>query len=869
MSKKIILLDGNSLSFRAFYGMPLLKNKKGLYTNSVYGFTLMLEKLLEDVKPDYALVAFDKGKATFRHKSYEAYKGTRDKTPSELVEQFAYVRELLDSFGIKYEEHDEYEADDIIGSYARKAESNGYEVVIVSGDKDLTQLATEKTTIYYTKKGVTDIDYYTPSFIEEKYGLEPLQIIDMKGLMGDKSDNIPGIAGIGEKTAIKLLKEYGTVEEVLANIDNISGAKLKERLENGKEDAIVSKKLATIFTEVPLNHDVENLTFQENIDLKLKLYEKLEFTSFLKKISAVEKVKENFKLEILSADENTKLNLDNSSIQLECFTEDYHNSAVLGVAVFENEKCYYFSEDNFFNNKFVREYLESNAAKNIYDVKKVMYIAKKHNLKINGNIFDGRITSYIIDSSVGDSFDKIAGHYLGEFIEKDEDIYGKGAKRTLPEENILVEYISKKAYMNHELKFELEKILKERDNFDLYTDIELPTAKVLTEMEFAGICVNKDTLSEISEELVKREGELEKEIHELAGKEFNVSSPKQLGVVLFEDLGLPPVKKTKTGYSTAVEVLEALENKHPIIPLIMEYRTITKLNSTYASGLVKDITPEGKIHTRYEQTLAATGRLSSINPNLQNIPIRIEEGKKIRKAFVPSSDDNVILAIDYSQIELRVLAHISNDEVMLEAFNNDEDIHTKTASQVNGVKLEEVTEAMRREAKAVNFGIVYGISDFGLSNNLGITRKRAKEFIDKYLATFSGVKKYMDDIVQFAKDNEYVETLFKRRRYLPEINSRNKMIVNLNSRIAMNSPIQGTAADIIKIAMIKVQDYLERSNIRAKMLLQVHDELIFDVHKDDAQQLEKEVKKLMENAAKLKVKLKADSSIGDNWYEAK
>lgn len=867
---KIILLDGNSLSYRAFYAMPALKNKKGLYTNSVYGFTLMLEKLLADVKPDYALVAFDRGKATFRHKNYESYKGTRDKTPSELVEQFGYVRELLTSFGIKYEDHDEYEADDIIGSYAKIAEEAGHEVVIVSGDKDLTQLASDKITVYYTKRGVTDIDYYTPEFIKEKYNLDPLQIIDMKGLMGDKSDNIPGVAGIGEKTAIKLLVEYGSVEEVLNNIDNISGAKLKERLENGREDALLSKELATIYTSVPVNYSLEDLVFEEDIDKKIELFEKLEFSSFLKKLNRTTGEKREVKKQLILVDENFELNFeDDISIYLECFEEDYKNSICLGVAVATKNNTYIFTEESFFKNETVRKYLQSNIRKNIYDYKKVLFRGKKYDIEINGDVFDARLASYLVDVTIADNIQKIIEHYLSESVASDEEIYGKGAKRNVPEKEMLNKYLALLAELNAELRDILVAKLEESDMLNLYKDIEIKTARVLADMEYIGIAVDKNELLVIGEDLDTRIIILEKEIYELAGREFNVGSPKQLGVVLFEDLGLPPVKKTKTGYSTSVEVLEFLEKKHPIIPKIMEYRTITKLNSTYAKGLLKDITEQGRIHTLYEQTLAQTGRISSTNPNLQNIPVRIEEGKKIRKAFVPTNEDYVLLAVDYSQIELRVLADISKDEVMLEAFNNEEDIHTKTASQVHGISLEEVTEDMRREAKAVNFGIVYGISDFGLSNNLGISRAKAKDFIDKYLNTFSGVKKYMDDIIDFAKENEYVATLYNRRRPLPEINSKNKLIVNLNSRIAMNTPIQGTAADIIKLAMIKVYDYLENSQVRAKLLLQVHDELILEVHKDDLEEVEKNVVSLMENAAKLNVKLKADASTGTSWYEAK
>jgi len=877
---KIILLDGNSLSYRAFYAMPALKNKKGLYTNSVYGFTLMLERILEDTKPKYALVAFDKGKETFRHKSYEAYKGTRDKTPTELVEQFGYVRELIESYGIKYEEHLDYEADDIIGSYAKIAEKAGLEVIIVSGDKDLTQLASDNITVYYTKRGVTEIDYYTPEFINEKYGLTPQQIVDMKGLMGDKSDNIPGIPGVGEKTAIKLLTEYETVENVLENIDNISGKKLKERLTEGKEDAILSKKLATIFTDVPVDNKIEDLTFKEDREKKKELFEKLEFVSFLRKLSKEnsvadeseteteeEKIKKDIEIQI--ADKDTKLNFKNSSLYIECYTEDYQNSDVLGVSVYVGDTAYIFSEENFFDNKYAIDYLQSQEEKTVYDIKKIIYIAKKNNKKINGDVFDIKIANYLIDVTSKSEIDKIVFNYLGEIISSNEEIYGKGAKRSLPTQELLNSYIAKIAASILEVKPLMIKRLGEENMLDLYKNIEIKVARVLANMEFEGIHVSKKALDEMSHEFDERIKVLEGSIYTLAGSEFNIASPKQLGVVLFEDLGLPVVKKTKTGYSTAVEVLEQLQYKHDIIPLIMEYRTLTKLNSTYAKGLVKDITREGKIHTRYEQTLTQTGRLSSVNPNLQNIPTRIEEGKKIRKAFIPASNDRVILSIDYSQIELRVLAHIAQDKGMIDAFKHDVDIHTKTASDVNGVPLDEVTPTMRREAKAVNFGIVYGISDFGLSNNLGITRKRAKEFIEKYLETFKGVDKYMTDIVEFAKEHGYVETLYNRRRSLPEINAKNKIIANLNARIAMNTPIQGTAADIIKIAMISAYNYIEESKVDAKLLLQVHDELIFDVSKDILEEFTDKMVTIMEEAANLDVKLKAEASSGPSWYEAK
>lgn len=871
---KIILLDGNSLSYRAFYAMPALQNKSGLYTNSIYGFTLMLERMLEDIKPKYALVAFDKGKQTFRHKTYQDYKGTRDKTPSELVEQFGYVRELLDSYGIKYEEHFDYEADDIIGSYAKLAEKAGLEVIIISGDKDLTQLASDNITIYYTKRGVTEVDHYTPEFINEKYGLSPEQIIDMKGLMGDKSDNIPGIAGIGEKTAIKLLAEYKTVENVLDNIDNISGKKLKERLAEGKEDALLSKELATIFTEVPVENKLEDLTFSENRSKKKELFEKLEFVSFLKKLAENDDVdvdgKEEKELEIINADEKTELSFENSSLHIECFTEDYHNSDVVNIAVYKDENVYIFSEDNFFENKFVRNYLESDAEKVVYDYKKILYIAKRNGISdIAGNVFDVKIAAYLLDVTVKTELDKIVFNTLGNIIKSEEEIYGKGVKRTLPTNEILYPYLAQVVKSIFDLKEIQSARLKEENMDSLYKNIEVKVARVLANMEYEGIHVSKKALEDMSDELDERIKILEASIHTLAGSEFNIASPKQLGIVLFEDLGLPPVKKTKTGYSTSVEVLEQLQHSHEIIPLIMEYRVLTKLNSTYAKGLIKDITRKGKIHTRYEQTLTQTGRLSSVNPNLQNIPTRIEEGKKIRKAFIPASDARVILSIDYSQIELRVLAHMAQDKGMIDAFTHDLDIHTKTASEVNGVSLDEVTPTMRREAKAVNFGIVYGISDFGLSNNLGITRKRAKEFIDKYLETFSGVNKYMTDIVEFAKEHGYVETLYNRRRALPEINAKNKIVASLNARLAMNTPIQGTAADIIKLAMINAFDYIEKTKVDAKLLLQVHDELIFDVNKDVVDEFTIEMVKIMEEAVELDVKLKAEASSGSSWYDTK
>ena len=671
-----------------------------------------------------------------------------------------------------------------------------------------------------------------------------------------------------------MLAEYKTVENVLDNIDNISGKKLKERLAEGKEDALLSKELATIFTEVPVENKLEDLTFSENRSKKKELFEKLEFVSFLKKLAENNDVdvdgKEEKELEIINADEKTELSFESSSLHIECFIEDYHNSDVVNIAVYKDENVYIFSEDNFFENKFVCNYLESDVEKVVYDYKKILYIAKRNGISdIAGNVFDVKIAAYLLDVTVKTELDKIVFNTLGNIIKSEEEIYGKGVKRTLPTNEILYPYLAQVVKSIFDLKEIQSARLKEENMDSLYKNIEIKVARVLANMEFEGIHVSKKALEKMSDELDERIKILEASIHTLAGSEFNIASPKQLGIVLFEDLGLPPVKKTKTGYSTSVEVLEQLQHSHEIIPLIMEYRVLTKLNSTYAKGLVKDITRKGKIHTRYEQTLTQTGRLSSVNPNLQNIPTRIEEGKKIRKAFIPASDDRVILSIDYSQIELRVLAHMAQDKGMIDAFTHDLDIHTKTASEVNGVSLDEVTPTMRREAKAVNFGIVYGISDFGLSNNLGITRKRAKEFIDKYLETFSGVNKYMTDVVEFAKKHGYVETLYNRRRALPEINAKNKIVASLNARLAMNTPIQGTAADIIKLAMINAFDYIEKTKVDAKLLLQVHDELIFDVNKDVVDEFTIEMVKIMEEAVELDVKLKAEASSGSSWYDTK
>ena len=878
---KIILIDGNSLSYRAFYAMPALKNKKGLYTNSVYGFTLMLEKILADTNPKYALVAFDKGKQTFRHQSYEAYKGTRDKTPSELVEQFGYVRELLDSYGIKYEEHFDYEADDIIGSYAKIAEKDGLEVIIVTGDKDLTQLASENITIYYTKRGVTDIDYYTPEFIAEKYGLTPEQIVDMKGLMGDKSDNIPGIAGVGEKTAIKLLTEYKTVENVLENIDNISGKKLKERLTEGREDALLSKKLATIYTEVPVDNKLEDLTYSENVELKRELFEKLEFVSFLKKLSqeasteevgvtAEEAVAPKKEISIVLADKNTKIDFTDSTLHVDCYTEDYHNSDVVGIVVYKEGTAYIFSEEQFFTNEFVVDYLQSEISKTVYDFKKILFIAKRNGVYINGEVFDVKIVSYLIDVNAKTEIDKIIFNYLGKIISSDEEIYGKGTKRTLPAQEVINPYIAEIAESISLMKPLMEEKLAEENMTDLYKDIEIKVAKVLANMEFEGIHVSKKALEEMSAEFDERIKTLEASIYTLAGSEFNIASPKQLGVVLFEDLGLPPIKKTKTGYSTDAEVLDMLRNDHEIVEQILAYRSVVKLVSTYLEGFEGLVNPHtNRIHTSFNQMVTATGRLSSSDPNLQNIPVRSEKGREIRALFKPHDGYDMFVSADYSQIELRILAHLSEDPALIQAFQNGEDIHRFTAAEVLGKSLEEVTPLERSHAKAINFGIIYGISDFGLSRDLGITRAEAKEYIELYFSRYPQIKGYMDRMVQEAHETGSVRTMFGRVRPLPDINSRNFNRRSFAERTAMNTPIQGTAADIIKLAMNQVEQELEEQGLQSRILLQVHDELVLEVVESEQEQVETLLRNCMEQVVTLRVPLQVDVHSAQNWADVK
>ncbi|MCG1486531.1 DNA polymerase I [Staphylococcus epidermidis] len=874
---KLVLIDGNSLSFRAFYALPLLSNHAGIHTNAVYGFAMLLEKIIKEEKPNHFLVAFDAGKTTFRHSKYSEYKGGRQKTPPELSEQFPYIRQLLDAYYIKRYELDNYEADDIIGTLSRQADEADFETIIITGDRDLTQLATDNVTIYYTKKGVTDVDHYTPEFIAEKYqGLVPKQIIDMKGLMGDTSDNIPGVAGVGEKTAIKLLNQFESVEGVYEHIEEVTAKKLKEKLINSKADALMSKDLATINVHSPIEVSLEDtkLTLQDDTAEKIELFKKLEFKQLLADIDTPSNNEEviDKTFEIEQDFQNVDLNdLNEAVIHFELEGTNYLKDAILKFGFYTNHQHVVINADDVKNYKNLVRWLEDkNTTKIVYDAKKTYVSAHRLGINIENIEFDVMLASYIIDPSRSiDDVKSVVSLYGQNYVKDNIKVFGKGKKHHIPEESILNEHIASVTEAISAVTPIMKSQLEDYNQIELLKDLELPLARILSEMEEIGIYTDINDLKEMEFEIQKKLDVLISNIHESAGEAFNINSPKQLGVVLFETLQLPVIKKTKTGYSTAVDVLEKLQGEHPIIDDILEYRQLSKLQSTYVEGLQKVISKDHRIHTRFNQTLAQTGRLSSVDPNLQNIPIRLEEGRKIRKAFKPTSKDSVILSADYSQIELRVLAHITQDESLKHAFINGHDIHTATAMKVFNVESDQVDSLMRRQAKAVNFGIVYGISDYGLSQSLGITRKKAKAFIDDYLASFPGVKQYMSDIVKDAKAQGYVETLLHRRRYIPDITSRNFNLRSFAERTAMNTPIQGSAADIIKLAMVKFSEKIKETKYHAKLLLQVHDELIFEIPKSEVEDFSKFVEEIMEQALVLDVPLKVDSNYGATWYDAK
>ncbi|MDP9739766.1 UNVERIFIED_ORG: DNA polymerase-1 [Bacillus sp. B2I3] len=874
MDKKLVLIDGNSIAYRAFFALPLLNNDKGVHTNSVYGFTMMLNRILEEEKPTHILVAFDAGKTTFRHASFKEYKGGRQKTPPELSEQFPFIRELLDCFQIKRYELENYEADDIIGTLSLQAEKDGFEVKVISGDKDLTQLSSPSTTVSITKKGITEIEEYTPKHIHEKYGLSPLQIIDLKGLMGDASDNIPGIPGVGEKTALKLLHQFETVENLLQSIDEVSGQKLKEKIEEHKDLALLSKELATITREAPLEVSVNETEYTGmDQDRVISFYKELGFSTLLDKFDVTESAPlEQEKIEVHTAEMTEGMFADESALYVEILEDNYHRADIIGIAISNEQGHFYFNGEDALSSDAFKSWAEDETKKKtVFDAKRTVVALRHRGVEIKGIDFDVFLASYILDPA--ESVDEVAEITKTQGtirLETDDVFYGKGAKRKIPEEAELREHIARKSKAIFSLKEPMIDKLQEFEQYHLFTELELPLSIILANMEWQGIKVDIGRLKNMGQELAIRLRNIEARIFELAGEAFNINSPKQLGAILFEKLELPVMKKTKTGYSTSADVLEKLESKHDIVKEILLYRQLGKLQSTYIEGLLKVVNGKtDKVHTRFNQALTQTGRLSSTDPNLQNIPIRLEEGRKIRQAFIPSEKDWIIFAADYSQIELRVLAHIANDSGLVEAFQAGMDIHTRTAMDVFHVSADQVTSNMRRHAKAVNFGIVYGISDYGLSQSLGITRKEAGEFIEKYLRSFPGVQEYMEESIHEARQKGYSTTLMQRRRYIPEITSRNFNIRSFAERTAMNTPIQGSAADIIKLAMINMNKRLKKEGLKTRMLLQVHDELIFETPPEELEILKVIVPEEMENAIELNVPLKVDYAFGPTWFDAK
>ncbi len=877
--KKLILVDGNSLLFRAFYATMrgnLMRSSKGLPTNAVYAFANMLLNIIENYEFTHLLVAFDAGKTTFRHEEYGEYKGTRKPVPDDLLLQIPIAKQLLDALNVKRYELELYEADDIIGTLAKQAEIADFdEIEVISSDRDLLQLVSEKVHVSLTQKGLTETKKYDPEELKQELGLVPSQIIDLKGLMGDASDNIPGIPGVGEKTALQLLQEFGSVENLINNTDKLTG-KLQERIESNKELALLSKKLATINRDAPIQIKLPDTEYKGyDYDVLKEFFLSLDFHSLIKRLNINKQdtqVKHTIHYQIISdPNELEKVLINNSSIIIEVFGQNYHQCEILGMAVV-NEKGNFYIPFTLFNQSlhvdlFLRDH---NIIKDTYDLKKAKVALMWHGFDLQGVGFDLLTAAYIVNPAISkDDIRVIASHFNYLDVQYEEEVYGKNTKYHKPDEDTVAKFAVEKALAVRKLKPLVLNKLQENDQLALYKELELPLSTVLADMEYTGIKIDRNVLMEIGQNLEKRLDSIEQEIYRYANKTFNINSPKQLGEVLFEDLKLPVVKKTKTGYATNIDVLEKLYDEHPIIEKIMEYRTISKLYNTYVTGLVPLIYPDEKVHTIFNQALTATGRLSSTEPNIQNIPIRYEEGREIRKCFVPSCEGDYILSADYSQIELRVLAHLSEAENLVQAFKHDLDIHTKTAMDVFGVSQEEVTPLMRRQAKAVNFGIIYGISAFGLSENLGISPKEAQVFIDKYLTTYPGIKDFMDTIVHQAKLNGYVETIFKRRRYIPEIHSKNYAERSFGERTAMNAPIQGSAADIIKIAMINVYYRMQKERLKSKLIIQVHDELIFDVKKDELEIMKQIVKEEMEHAVDLKVPLKVDISYGHNWFEAK
>lgn len=890
---KLLVVDGNSIVNRAFYGImgnKMLQTADGTYTNAVYGFLAILFKELDDVKPDYIAVAFDLKAPTARHKMYDGYKATRKGMPEELASQMPILKKVLRAMNIVIIEKEGYEADDVLGTLSRIGEENGLEVVLLTGDRDSFQLATDKVSIYLprTKAGKTETEIFDRSKVLEVYGVEPKQMIEVKGLQGDTSDNIPGVPGIGEKTALSIVKEYGTIdnlyEKIENNQDNLKG-KQREKIVENKELAYLSRTLGTINLQTPIEKNLEELKIKEwNKNEVLELFKELRFNRYIDRFNLSECKEENEK-------ENNKIEFEKEIIEnesvLKCVKEKIKqekimyfyieteenidsiikkNMKVINIYLKNENKVYIYNSKNIND---IRDILEDESIlKCSYDLKLVYILAKEAGIAPKNFMFDIKIAGYLLNATTNlYSIPDLMRTYIGEEVEEQD---GKNEQMNLFEtEEKIDETASVYAYSVGKLHDVLEEDLKKNDMLELFNKIEMPVLEVLADMQFQGMYVDKDELVEYGKELKTRIDELTKEIHVLAGEEFNVNSTKQLGEILFEKLKLPVVKKTKNGYSTDVETLEKLQGEHEIIEKILEYRQLTKLNSTYIEGMIPYINKNtNRIHSYFHQTVTATGRISSTEPNLQNIPTRIEIGKKLRKVFKPGKD-RVFLDADYSQIELRVLAHISKDEIMVDNFINDEDIHAQAASRVFGVPLEKVTKELRSKAKAVNFGIVYGISDFGLAGQIHSSRKEAKQYIEQYLEKYNGIKHFMDGVIEEAKEKGYIETMYKRRRYIPELKSKNYMVRKFGDRVAMNTPIQGTAADIMKIAMIKVYNTLKENKCRSKIVLQVHDELLIETYIDELDKVKKILVDCMENAAKLIVPLKVDVEVGENWYDAK
>lgn len=858
--KKIVLVDGNNLLFRSYYATAytgnIMRNKEGFPTNGVYGFVNMINKIISEEKPEYMMVAFDIGK-TFRHEKYERYKDGRRETPDDLKVQFPVAKKILTAMGIKYLECAGYEADDIIGTISMWCEKDPeYEALIVSSDKDLLQLISDETVVKLLK--TKDYIWMDKKTFNDTYGFDPIHMIDLKALMGDSSDNIPGVKGIGEKGAIKLVSEYKTIDNIYENIDKIKGA-TQIKLIDGKEDAYYSKDLVTIYREVPLDITFDDLLYKgENADELIDIYNDLGFYSLLRKINTSDIKKEKSreeKFKIISDINDVKISED-TSIYLDTTIGNYHDAEILGIALYNSTLSCYIPYDIFKNNTSI---LDTDYNLSTYDYKKLIVVFNKYGIKVPNINFDTMISAYLLNYETKDDICYLANKlniYIPSYDKKEVVTTEEAARRAIL-----------KARFIYNTKDKLYEDMKMEDNIYLFENIEMPLAKVLAKMETTGIRVDKKVLEEMGTEIKIKLEILTRDIYNYAGEEFNINSPKQLGEILFDKLKLPGAKKNKNGYATDIDVLKKL-TEYPIINKILEYRALAKLYSTYIDGIISTIREDGKIHTIYTQTLTRTGRLSSIEPNLQNIPMRSEYGRLIRKAFIPE-DNSVILSSDYSQIELRVFAHLSGVNDLINAFKEGVDIHTKTAMDIFKVPMEGVTKNMRRQAKAVNFGILYGISSYGLAEDIGIPVKEAKEFINKYFETYPGVKDYMDKEIDEAKRNGYVKTIMNRKRVIEELKSSNYMVRSMGERMALNTPVQGSASDILKKAMVEINNIFEKENIKSKMLLQVHDELIFNVYNDEIDKVKDIVYNTMTKVFELKVPLDVDIELGNNWYEAK